>query len=186
MDYTELLRRHTETGADITVATIPVTARDATGFGILKTDAEGTLITEFHEKPPLDQLDGKESPVDAEMQAAGRIYLASMGIYVFSEGVLPELLDGQPDAHDFGKQIIPSAISNMRVVSYPFDGYWSDIGTIRSFYEANLQLALPDPPFLLPACAEPASSRRAGPGRRPFGRRARSGACVRPGRSSAR
>ncbi len=146
MDYREMIDHHEETGADISIATIPVIASEAPGFGILKTDKTST-ITEFHEKPPLGELDGKESPVSDEMQAAGRIYLASMGIYVFNKGVLRRLLDAQPDAHDFGKQIIPTAIDKMKVVSFPFEGYWSDIGTIRSFYDANLMLAKEEPDF---------------------------------------
>lgn len=146
MDYRGLLANHKESGADISVATIPVSAADAPSFGILSTGAD-RVISEFHEKPAADELSGKESPVSAQMEADGRVYLASMGIYVFSHGVLQQLLDGSPDAHDFGKQIIPSAIDKMRVVSYPFEGYWSDIGTIRSFYEANLMLARDHPEF---------------------------------------
>lgn len=148
LDYCRLYEHHEQSGADLTIATIPVTARDASDFGILKTDADG-FITEFHEKPPQDQLEGKSSPVDAEMQAAGRIYLASMGIYIFSRTVLHELLDAHPGDHDFGKQIIPKAIQQKRVASYPFTGYWSDIGTIRSFFEANLMMAQRKPPFNL-------------------------------------
>jgi glucose-1-phosphate adenylyltransferase len=146
MDYRLILEHHEESGADITVATIPVTAQDAPAFGILKTDADG-VITEFHEKPVSDQLDGKESPVSDEMNRQGRIYLASMGIYVFGKRILTDLLAHHPTDHDFGKQIIPNAIYDKRVVSYPFTGYWSDIGTIRSFYEANLMLATPKPDF---------------------------------------
>ena len=148
MDYRAMLAHHRAHGADLTVATIPVTADDAPGFGILKTDAEHT-ITEFHEKPPHDELDGKESPVSAEMEGAGRVYLASMGIYIFNSTVLKDMLDANPEDHDFGKKIIPEAIGERRVVSYPFEGYWSDIGTIRSFFDANLMLAQPEPPFNL-------------------------------------
>ncbi len=146
MDYRDVISQHRELGADITIATIPVTAEEAPGFGILKTD-ENSVITEFHEKPAADKLRGKESPVSDEMAQQGRVYLASMGIYVFNRGILRRLLDAKPDAHDFGKQIIPSAIDIMKVVSYPFTGYWSDIGTIRSFYEANLMLAQEKPDF---------------------------------------
>ena len=146
MDYREMIGSHEDSKADISIATIPVTAEEAPGFGILKTN-DKSVVTEFHEKPPLDKLDGKQSPVSNAMRSAGRIYLASMGIYVFNKGVLRKLLDSQPDAHDFGKQIIPSAIGSMKVVSYPFTGYWSDIGTIRSFYDANLMLARERPEF---------------------------------------
>ena len=146
MDYRTLMAHHKDRKADITIATIPVTAREAPAFGILKTD-DKDAITEFYEKPPTEELDGKESPVSQEMQDAGRIYLASMGIYLFNADILRHALDDRPDDHDFGKQIIPNAIGNLRVVSYPFTDYWSDIGTIRSFFEANLMLAEQKPPF---------------------------------------
>ena len=81
------------------------------------------------------------------MQAQGRVYLASMGIYIFNTDVLDELLDEEPEEHDFGNQVIPRAIETRRVVSYPFGDYWSDIGTIRSFFDAHLVLARPGSPF---------------------------------------
>lgn len=146
MDYRKMFEYHQERKADVTIATIPVVAEDAPGFGILKTDEDG-IITEFHEKPPLTNLEGKDSPVTDELKREGRVYLASMGIYIFNKRLLNEMLDERPDDHDFGKQIIPSAIGTRRVVSYPFTGYWSDIGTIRSFYEANLMLARRYPDF---------------------------------------
>lgn len=146
MDYRIMLGHHRIKRADITIATIPVRAEEAPAFGILKTNEEG-IITEFYEKPPLHELSGKESPVAPKMEAQGRIYLASMGIYVFNKAVLHRLLEKNPTDHDFGKQIIPKAIQQHRVISYPFTGYWSDIGTIRSFYEANLMLAQRYPPF---------------------------------------
>lgn len=146
MDFDTFAQHHRSTWADLTVATIPVTADEAPAFGILKTDADG-VITEFHEKPARDQLEGLDSPVSAKMREQGRIYLASMGIYMFERDVLREVLLSDPDEADFGHQIIPQAIAERRVVSYPFDGYWSDIGTVRSFYEANLALATKDPAF---------------------------------------
>ncbi|WP_412068124.1 glucose-1-phosphate adenylyltransferase [Rubrivirga sp. IMCC43871] len=146
MDFNTFSQHHLSTRADLTVATIPVTADDAPAFGILKTDANG-IITEFHEKPPRDQLDGLESPVSAKMKAEGRVYLASMGIYMFERDVLRDVLTEDPTQRDFGKEIIPAAIASRRVASYPFTGYWSDIGTVRSFYEATLALAQPDPEF---------------------------------------
>ena len=146
MDYRKIFQHHEERKADITVATIPVVAAEAPAFGILKTD-ENDLITEFHEKPPLEDLEGKDSPVSPELEAAGRVYLASMGIYVFNRQVLHDLLGANPEHHDFGKQVIPNVIGKLRVVSYPFTGYWSDIGTIRSFYDAHLQLARQKPEF---------------------------------------
>ena len=148
MNYRRMLRHHEEQNADVTIAVTPVVADDAPGFGILKTDHEHR-ITEFHEKPKRHDLAGKESPVSREMEAAGRIYLASMGIYVFESRVLQEVLDENPDQHDFGKQIIPGSIGTRRVVAYPFTGYWNDIGTVRSFFDTNIMLASPHPAFNL-------------------------------------
>jgi glucose-1-phosphate adenylyltransferase len=148
MDYRAMIEHHDRHGADITIGVTPVVAAEAPGFGILKTDDQ-QRITEFHEKPRLHELDGKESPVSPEMQAAGRIYLASMGIYVFEAGVLQSALDGHPDQHDFGKEIIPGAIKGCRVIAYPFTGYWNDIGTVRSFFETNIMLGQPHPAFNL-------------------------------------
>lgn len=146
MDYRVLLGFHQQKGAEITIATIPVSAEEAPAFGILKTDEEGR-ITEFSEKPPRERLEGLESPVPPEMEAAGRVYLASMGIYLFERHQLSDVLDHDPEATDFGKEIIPRALGTHRVVAYPFEGYWSDIGTIRSYYEATIDLAQPAPAF---------------------------------------
>lgn len=148
MDYRKMLEHHRDTGADVTIGTIPVTADQAPAFGILKTDDEH-VITEFHEKPDREELAGKDSPVSTQLEEQGRIYLASMGIYIFDREPMHELLDANPEDHDFGKQIIPAAIDEMTVASYPFTDYWSDIGTIRSFYDANLMLAQTEPPFNL-------------------------------------
>jgi glucose-1-phosphate adenylyltransferase len=148
MDYRTMLAHHKEHGADLTVAVTPVRADEAPGFGILKMDEEHR-ITEFYEKPPLEELDGKESPVSPEMAAEGRIYLASMGIYIFSSNILHQVLETHPDDHDFGKQIIPGAIHDLKVVAYPFTKYWNDIGTVRSFFETNIMLAQPTPDFNL-------------------------------------
>lgn len=149
MDYREMIDFHEQKGADITIGVTPVVAAEAPGFGILKTDGD-QRITEFYEKPKLDQLAGKESPVSAELEGAGRIYLASMGIYVFEREVLSSALDGQPGEHDFGKEVIPRAIrSGCKVVAYPFTGYWNDIGTVRSFFETNLMLGGAKPEFNL-------------------------------------
>lgn len=148
MNYQRMLDHHIRHNAEITIAVTPVQAEEAPGFGILKMD-EQHRITEFHEKPPIDDLDGKESPVAPELEAAGRIYLASMGIYIFNSEALQAELDGNPGDHDFGKQIIPGAIGNRRVSAYPFTGYWNDIGTVRSFFETNIMLAQPKPEFNL-------------------------------------
>ena len=146
MDFNVFSDHHRSMWADLTVATIPVTADEAPAFGILKTDADG-VVTEFHEKPPRDRLEGLESSVSAKMREQGRVYLASMGIYMFERDVLREVLLATPKEKDFGKEIIPAAIARRRVASYPFDGYWSDIGTVRSFYEANLDLVTTSPAF---------------------------------------
>lgn len=148
MDYCEMLAHHQHLGAEITVAVTPVRAEEAPGFGILKT-GEQHRITEFHEKPPLHELGGKESPVAPDLERDGRVYLASMGIYIFNAGVIRDVLDAHPDDHDFGKEIIPGAIHERRVVAYPFAEYWNDIGTVRSFFETNIMLAQPKPAFNL-------------------------------------
>ncbi|MEW5926738.1 MAG: glucose-1-phosphate adenylyltransferase [Gemmatimonadota bacterium] len=148
MDYRVMLEHHKQHDADITVAVTPVRAADAPGFGILKTD-DAHRITEFHEKPRREELEGKESPVSPEMQEAGRTFLASMGIYIFNARVLRDVLDGNPDEHDFGKQIIPNSIQSCRVIAYPFTGYWNDIGTVKSFFDTNIMLAQPRPDFNL-------------------------------------
>ena len=146
MDYGVMLEHHKQSGAGITIAATPVHANDAPGFGILKTDAN-QRITEFYEKPRYEDLAGKDSPVSPEMMLAGRVYLASMGIYIFEAGVLRDVLAAHKDDHDFGKAIIPRALSKHRVVAYPFPGYWNDIGTVCSFFETNIMLAQPHPPF---------------------------------------
>ncbi len=152
MDYRKLVAHHKAHQSAVTVAAIPVTANEATQFGILKTD-ENHRIIEFYEKP--GNLSGKESPVPEAMAEAGRTYLASMGIYVFNSKLLRDTLDSRPDDHDFGKEIIPNAIGRLKVVSYPFTGYWSDIGTMRSFFDANLMLASVAPQYDLRNAAMP-------------------------------
>jgi glucose-1-phosphate adenylyltransferase len=140
MDYEQFVELHRDKRADVSVAVQPVAPADTSGLGILKTDADGR-ITDFREKPPPDELDGLESLADSD-----KPFLASMGIYIFRSDVLREILE-ESDAEDFGNQIIPAAIENRRVYAYSFDGYWADIGTVRAFYDANLALTLPDPPF---------------------------------------
>ena len=139
MNLEDLLERHQATGASITVATTPVTSKDATGFGILHADAT-QRITSFVEKPKPDRLVGLESPVSSELTSQGRVYLASMGIYVFEREILFGLLRDHPELIDFGRDVIPYSVPRLPVYSYPFDGYWTDIGTIDSFFEANLAL----------------------------------------------
>ncbi|TYP97810.1 glucose-1-phosphate adenylyltransferase [Sphingobacterium allocomposti] len=147
MDYSLLVDFHVANGGDVTIATIPVNGRDATGFGILKAN-EKNEITAFTEKPDKDEVLNWASEVSDAMEQQGRLYLASMGIYVFSKGVLRTLLKDNPGM-DFGKEIIPDAIGNLNVLSYQFDGYWTDIGTIRSFFDANIGLTDDIPNFNL-------------------------------------
>lgn len=151
MDFREMLQHHIESQAEVTIGTIPVNAKDASDFGILKTDNKG-MITSFTEKPKQDVLAPWASPVSDEMQGEGRIYLASMGIYIFSKQTLFNLLKGQETANatDFGKEIIPYAINaDLKVMSYQYTGYWTDIGNIGSFWEANLALTDEIPQFNL-------------------------------------
>lgn len=149
MDYRKLLEVHERDNADLTVATIPVDASEATEFGIMKTNDDG-MIESFVEKPSADELDKWASETSPDMKEQGRVYLASMGIYVFSKDVMLKLFKDNPDATDFGKEIIPKAIQEgKKVSSYSFKGYWTDIGTISSFYESNLDLANALPAFNL-------------------------------------
>ncbi|WP_341840097.1 glucose-1-phosphate adenylyltransferase [Chitinophaga caseinilytica] len=148
MDFREMIRNHIEKGADISIATIPVHAREATEFGILKTDPEN-FISSFIEKPKKELLPDWTSDTGPDMEREGRNYLASMGIYIFNKGLLYELLHNQPDATDFGKEIIPNSIGEHKVLSYQYEGYWTDIGNISSFFEANLGLTDDIPQFNL-------------------------------------
>lgn len=142
MNYRDLLERHRETEADITVGVVPVSAHDAARFGILRADGEG-WITDFVEKPKTpEEYAGFESTMPwrgAKGRNPGACLLGSMGIYVFRSEVLLEALEN-PANDDFGGDIIPNSIARGKVSAYPFCGYWEDIGTIRSFYEANLSL----------------------------------------------
>lgn len=146
MDFEDMIDNHIKTDAEISIATIPVHANDVPGFGILKTD-EKNHINAFIEKPKKD-FEKWASEVSPEMKAEGRVYLASMGIYIFNRKLLYELLTGN-ERTDFGKEIIPDSISSHRVVSYQYEGYWTDIGTIPSFFEANLGLTDDIPLFNL-------------------------------------
>lgn len=148
MDFAEMLDHHKKLGADITVATIPVGEREAPEFGILKS-AEG-LITSFIEKPKKDLLPDWVSDTGNDMKGVGRNYLASMGIYIFNRQLLFDMLKTEfKDATDFGKEIIPQSINKYKVASYQYDGYWTDIGNIYSFFEANLDLTKEIPSFNL-------------------------------------
>ncbi len=147
MDFGTMFRTHEKNGADITIATIPVTEKEATEFGILKSDEE-QKITSFIEKPGYDKLPDWLSDTGSTMKGLGRNYLASMGIYLFKREVLFDMLRARnKDATDFGKEIIPSSIEDHKVFSYQYDGYWTDIGNIGSFFEANLALTKDVPDF---------------------------------------
>lgn len=140
MNFAEVIQEHIENGAEVTICTKPVERRDAYALGIMKIDDE-KKITRFVEKPGnTPVLDELRSPFSTQER-----YLASMGIYVFNTKVLQELLAG--DEVDFGKHIIPGSIANRKVFSYIYDGYWRDIGTLGSFWEANLGLTELVPEF---------------------------------------
>lgn len=147
MDLAEFLERHVQSKADVSIATIPVVAENATSFGIMKVNAN-SKIESFIEKPAMNLLQDWESEVSDDLRSKGKKYLASMGIYVFSRPALRTLLNDNPDALDFGKELIPDSINRgMNVVSYAYDGYWEDIGDIRSFFEANIALTDDIPAF---------------------------------------
>ncbi|MFN6374475.1 MAG: glucose-1-phosphate adenylyltransferase [Chitinophagia bacterium] len=149
MDFEEMIDNHVNSKADISIATIPVTAKEATEFGIMKK-GQGNIIETFIEKPKKEVLADWVSDTGEEMQKQGRNYLASMGIYIFGRKVLFDLLQEEfKDATDFGKEIIPYSISKHNVVSYQYEGYWTDIGNIHSFFEANLSLTADMPEFNL-------------------------------------
>ena len=149
MDFREVLQQHIDTRADLTLATIPVSRKDAPAFGIMHTDAQRRVVR-FEEKPKeaalLDQLHiPKELLLELGRGAKEELFQASMGIYIFNREVLVAALDN--DFVDFGKHIIPTMIEKSRVHSYIFQGYWEDIGTIRAFFESNLGLTAPVPEF---------------------------------------
>lgn len=149
MDFREVLQTHAENQADLTVATIPVNRNEATSLGLMQIDS-GHRITRFAEKPKDPEIlesfrIPRASYADLDIRRDEDLYLASMGIYVFNRQVLFDLLDN--DLADFGKHVIPGAIQNRRVFSYVYQGYWEDIGTIRSFFEANLEQAADQPRF---------------------------------------
>ena len=147
MDFKDMIEKHIESNSEISIATYPVNAKDATSFGILKTN-EDNVITSFIEKPAEDLLKDWTSDTSKEMKAEGRNYLASMGIYIFNRDLLIKLMEN-PDTIDFGKEIIPQSIDKHKTLSYQYEGYWTDIGNIDSFFEANLGLTDDIPKFNL-------------------------------------
>ncbi len=149
MDLRAFMDAHIKSGAEITIATTAVNRKDASGFGIMKID-ENSQVKEFMEKPKPDMnIDAWKIPAEARgALPPEKEYLASMGIYIFNANTMEECLLGENEKYtDFGKEILPLAIGKKKICSYVFDGYWEDIGTIRSFYEANIQLTELSPAF---------------------------------------
>jgi len=151
MDYRQFIQRHRETQADITLSVVPMSERRASDFGLMKIDESGRIV-DFSEKPKgaaLAQMQVDTTTLGLSPEAAQeKRYIASMGIYVFRKDVLTKLLKEYPDSTDFGKEIIPASAKDFNLQAYLFNDYWEDIGTIESFYEANLALTQqPHPPF---------------------------------------
>jgi glucose-1-phosphate adenylyltransferase len=146
MDLQDFLKKHKESGAAITIACTPVTRQNANQLGILKAD-KNNVITEFLEKPgPTKDISDFRIPHELKKDKSKEDeYLASMGIYIFNSAAMEDCLDNQ--LTDFGKEVIPQAINKLKVNAYVFEGYWEDIGTIKSFYEANLDLTTLRPRF---------------------------------------
>jgi glucose-1-phosphate adenylyltransferase len=142
MDYSVMAQFHWANQADITVAVQPVAREDASRFGILKREKD-FRITDFVEKPK----DAETQARYASRDDPKRPFLGSMGIYLFKTSLLLDLLAEFPNLDDFGGDVIPYAIKHHEVYGYDFDGFWRDIGTIRTFYETNLELARPNHPF---------------------------------------
>ncbi|MEN8614554.1 glucose-1-phosphate adenylyltransferase [Dehalogenimonas sp. THU2] len=142
MDYSKMVEYHWANDADITVGVIPINGEEVDRFGVLKRGDDGRIIS-FCEKPKTPAAQS------AMVSYPDRncCYLGSMGIYIFRAGILATILNDNPDFDDFGKDIIPYAVGNLSVFSYEFDGYWRDIGTIRSFYDTNLELTRHDAAF---------------------------------------
>ena len=149
MDYAELILAHQDQKADITIAAQPVDPDTATQMGIFRFDTSGNIVA-FEEKPKADRLQeiGRSIPPGAAFarHTDEQPFMASMGIYVFSRDVLLDMLEREP-GHDFGRELIPNALNKHRVKPYLYRGYWADVGTIESFYEANVMLGRPAAPF---------------------------------------
>ena len=148
LDYSLMLRDHVKNNAKITLAVLPCTEEEIAGFGAVRLDDTGRVV-EFREKPKTPQeRAGMEAPAHLRGgSGAEKPYLASMGIYLFDRELLKECLNSGRDAVDFGRHILPAAVPKHRVQAHLFDGYWRDIGTIRSFYDAHMDLTQYDPPF---------------------------------------
>ena len=149
MDYCELVDAHKALRADITIAAQPVDAATATQMGIFRFDRDGSIVA-FEEKPKPPRLSeiGRSIPPDSSafQHDDEKPFMASMGIYVFSRRVLLDLLERDP-GHDFGRELIPNALGKYKVMPYLYSGYWADVGTIESFYDANVMLGRAEAPF---------------------------------------
>jgi glucose-1-phosphate adenylyltransferase len=162
MDYSEMLVTHLSSRADVTIAAKPVNRSEAGSLGIMRVDASGRVVG-FLEKPKTDR-ELNDAAMDPAWLSArginpdGRDCLASMGIYLFHRDTLTAALE-KTSYHDFGKEVFPASIRSRHVQLHLFDGYWEDIGTIRSFYDANLRLAQPNPPFELASATAPIFTR---------------------------
>lgn len=162
MDFAAMLKTHRESGADITIAAKPMHASEVSGLGLMRIDDTGR-VKGFVEKPKTEE---ELAPVRMDpawidgrgIESGGRDCLANMGIYVFEKRVLQQLLE-ETDHQDFGREVFPTAIDHRQVNVHLFDGYWEDIGTIRSFFDANLELARPEAPFHLTTESSPFYSR---------------------------
>jgi len=151
MEFREMLEAHEKSDADVTIAALPVPKEQTSAFGLCKLDDSGRVL-DFLEKPKEDKLlvpfhTDEKWIADRGIDAAGRPYLASMGIYLFKREALIHLLNAAPVATDFGKEIFPRSIKSHKVQAYLFDGYWEDVGTIKSYHEASLALTSDTPPF---------------------------------------
>ncbi|MEZ5943347.1 MAG: glucose-1-phosphate adenylyltransferase [Planctomycetaceae bacterium] len=162
MDYRQMLETHKASKADVTIAALPVDEEQAAGFGIMRLDDSGRVMG-FLEKPKtkkeLDMVRTEPAWLDARgIESRGRTCLASMGIYLFNRDVLIDLLE-KTTYEDFGKEVFPACMRARRVQTHLFDGYWEDIGTIKAFYDANLALASPNPPFSMDDYSAPIYTR---------------------------
>lgn len=151
MDYQALIKTHRDSGADVTIAAIPVPEKDTPGFGLMRIDDSGR-VSSFIEKPKTaaerDPYFTKAEWIEEKgIPCNGRHYLANMGIYLFNTDVLFELLNAKPLATDFGKEVFPRNVATKKIHAHLFDGYWEDLGTIKSYHDASLALTEPNPPF---------------------------------------
>ena len=151
MDYRALMKTHRDSGADVTIAAIPVREDQTHAFGLLSMDDSGR-VTSFVEKPKTDPErkpyhTPKEWIESRGIRCDGRHYLANMGIYLFNTDVLFDVLDEKPLATDFGKEVFPRNLQKRKIQAHLFDGYWEDLGTVKSYHEASLALAEETPPF---------------------------------------